>query len=317
MPSASTAEISKLAYEAFNAGQLRKASAHFDDLLQLCPGDASYHYMQGLVHKYLRDWPVSLRHNLRSQELNKEPDQASQWNAGIAATALGDWAEARRQWANAGIGFPEGEGPIESDFGVASIRLNAWGDGETVYARRLDPVRARLLNVPMPESGYRFGDVVLHDGAATGWRQDGTVRVPVFNAMERVRHSDFLTFSVFVSCEDPDAVAELVDATRPGIGYIEDWTASYKMICRRCSYGVPHDHHETREEKPWQAERSLGIAAQSRASVDRLLASWQGEGRVLEGVDAREFPLSAPDDGEVWWCSPEGDEGASTDSGEE
>lgn len=52
--------------------------------------------MQGLTHKYLRDWPVSLHHNLRSQALRDERDEASLWNAGIAATALGDWAQARR-----------------------------------------------------------------------------------------------------------------------------------------------------------------------------------------------------------------------------
>lgn len=50
--------------------------------------------------------------------------------------------------------------------GSGSFRYEDDGPIDTLYARRIDVVRARprLLNVPLPESGYRCGDVV-HDGS--------------------------------------------------------------------------------------------------------------------------------------------------------
>ncbi|RYZ72823.1 MAG: hypothetical protein EOP91_07100 [Lysobacteraceae bacterium] len=297
------------AYAASGAGRLHEASRHFAALLEARPDSHNFHYMRGLVHKYLRDWPTSLQHNLRAVETAKEPDQASQWNAGIAATALGDWATARRQWIAAGIRLPEGDGPIDSDFGLASVRLNPWSDGETVFARRVDVVRARLLNVPLPESGYRFGDIVLHDGAPTGRRATGGTTVPVFNVLQRLAPSDFRTFTAFVRCDTPAARDELLAMSLPGIGYLEDWTDSIVRYCLRCSHGTPHSHDKG-GDGAWQSDRNLGIAAQSRAAVDRLLENWKaaGKGRQVDGVESREHAVPVPEDGQVWWRGPEDDE---------
>ncbi|GGZ60699.1 hypothetical protein GCM10008101_13340 [Lysobacter xinjiangensis] len=305
------------AYEAFDRGDLAEASRHFGELLKRQPDARHLHYMQGLTHKYLRDWPTSLEHNLRAQALSDEVNESSAWNAGIAATALGDWAQARAQWRACGIRIPEGEGPIDGDFGLVSIRLNPWGDGETVFARRIDVVRARLLNVPLPESGHRLFDIVLHDGASTGQRQlsdGGTVNV--FNALARLEPSDFRTFVAFVSCDSPDDMEALSAATLPGIGYVEDWTASITHYCLRCSYGAPH-RHEDQADEDWSPDRNLGIGAQSRAAVVRLLQDWAraAPGRSVEGIEEREVEASEPADGHVWWRGAEDDEDEDEDEG--
>jgi hypothetical protein len=190
---------------------------------------------------------------------------------------------------------------------MASIRLNPWGSGETLYARRVDVVRARLLNVPFPESGYRFGDIVLNDGASTGRRPLGDGTVPVLNALARLEASEFQTFTVFVQCPDEEAMAELRDARLPGVAFIEDWTDSVRYYCLRCSYGVVHNHDESDDQqRDWQPDRNLGIAAQSRVSVEKLLANWTnaGDKRVVDAIELRECPVSDPEDGSVWWDSP-------------
>lgn len=301
--------LEALAYEAFNRGDLVEASRHFGELLERRPDVRHLHYMQGLARKYLRDWDASLHHNLRSQALSEEFDVSSAWNAGIAATALGDWPTAREQWRRCGIRIPDGDGPIEDDYGLVSIRLNPWSEGETVFARRIDVVRARLLNVPLPETGHRLFDIVLHDGARTGERtlSDGTV-VPVFNALARLQPSDFRTFVAFVSCESQADIEALAEATLPGIGYVEDWTDSIVHLCLRCSYGAAHRHVD-RPEDAWAADRNLGIGAQSKAAVARLLQEWArgGPGRAVEGIEQREVDAPAPEDGHVWWRGPEDD----------
>lgn len=302
------------AYAAFDAGDLAEATALFGELIELTPELPNLHYMRGLAHKYLRDWPASLQDNLRSEQLRDAFDEATAWNAGIAATGAGDWAEARRQWTRCGIAVPEGEGPIDGNFGVACVRLNPWSSGETVYMRRLDPVRARVENVPLPESGFRFGDIVLHDGASTGHRSHGERQVPVFNAMQRLQPSDMATHAVFVQCDGPEDIAALRALTLPGIGLVEDWTQSVRHLCLRCSYGTPHQHDDDRgddetrdDDDRWESERNLGIAAQGRAAVEKLMAVWTaaGCGRVLEAIEQREHPLPDPEPGQVWWLGQE------------
>ncbi len=317
-----TEALAERAHAAFDEGDLAEARVRFETLLTAVPDHAGHHYMQGLVCKYLRDWPASLHHNLRALALHAEveaqaedEDDAPRWNAAIAATALGDWAEARRQWAGCGIDIPGKDGPIDAQFGVASLRLEAWGRGETLFARRIDPVRARLINVPLPDSGYRYGDIVLHDGAATGQRRFHQSMVPVLNALQRLETSEFQTFAAFTTCPRREDLDALLDARVPGIAFVEDWTESIVHYCLRCSYGVPHSHDDDRDSrdatKPdqWQPRRNIGIAAQSRHSVLRVIERWKkggGSGRRLDAMESRDTAPSAPPTrGERWWLSPE------------
>lgn len=309
------------AYAAVDEGELQNATQNFDLLLQHHPDNPFYHYMRGLALKYQMEWAGSLRDNLRAIELAEEFSQAQHWNAAIAATGLGQWSTVRKLWAACDITLPEGDGPIDADFGVAVVRLNPWSTGETVFMRRIDPVRARILNVPLPESGHRFGDIVLHDGAATGARFDGEREVHVFNELERLQPSEFQTFVVFVRADSRADLDALLGSSAPGIGYTEDWTSSIRHYCLRCSYGAPHSHaRDSNEEhvEQWQGERNLGIAAQSRLSVEKLLKDWVAgqAGRHLDAIETRECPQPLREDGHAWWLSPE-DEDADESSDEE
>lgn len=300
------------AYAAVDAGQLQDALALFGQLAQAEPDNPAFQYMLGLVHKYRFEWAQSLACNLRALDLFEGPDEATLWNGAIAATGLGDWEQARRLWQEAGIRITPGAGPILGDFGSACVRLNAWDEGETMWARRLDPCRARIDNVPYPESGFRFGDVVLHDGASTGRRESRGRIYPVLNVFQRLERSAFDTFEVELTCPTAQDLDALLTLHRPGVGLAEDWTSSVKPLCRKCSLGVAHVEHDV-EEAAWNPERSLGIAAQARAAVDRLLQDWAGagEGRIIETVTVSRHEPRRPDEGFAWWRG--GDEGEDDD----
>jgi len=314
--------IHNRAYLAVDEGELQRATQHFDLLLQHHPDNPFYHYMRGLVLKYQMEWAGSLRDNLQAIALAEEFSQAQHWNAAIAATGLGQWSRARELWAACDITLPEGDGPIDGNFGVAVVRLNPWSAGETVFMRRIDPVRARILNVPLPESGHRFGDIVLHDGAPTGSRFDGEREVHVFNELERLQPSEFQTFVVFVRADSVEDIDALLHASAPGIGYAEDWTRSIRHYCLRCSYGAPHSHAQEAKEEgeaQWQPERNLGIAAQSRLSVEKLLKDWAAgnAGRHLDAIETRECPQPVREDGHARWLSPEDEDDDEDTQGDE
>jgi hypothetical protein len=311
------AEIEALhaeAHRAFGRADLVGAFDQFEQLLAVVADDdperAGYHYMAGLASKYLGWWQASLAHNLRSVASRGAVDEASVWNAGIAATALGDWVEARRLWSRVGIVLPGGVGPIEGHFGVCSVRLNPSRHSETVFAERIDVVRARIDNVPLPASGFGFGDVVLQDGASTGRRSYRGKNVPVFNALQRLQRSAYSTQAAFVTTPSAEDVEALVSIEHPGIGLIEDWTASIVTMCLRCSYGLPHEHPpapQAASVKAWEPMRSVGIAAIDAGAAEAALDRWQrgGAGRVVDGLEIATHEVAGHRYDRCWWESPE------------
>jgi len=137
----------------------------------------------GLMHKHQGNWEASFECNQRASTLDPE-DEGAWWNLGIAATALGRWDVARRAWERCGIEIPPGEGPLDLELGPVPIRLKE--AEEVLWSRRIDPARAILMNVPLPGSGHRWRDLVLHDGAANGHRTLRGRQVPVFDELARL-----------------------------------------------------------------------------------------------------------------------------------
>jgi tetratricopeptide (TPR) repeat protein len=232
------------------------------------------HYNIGLIYKYRGAWRESFRFNKRAHELAPD-DEAAAWNLAIAATALRDWSTARTVWNSLGLPVDLGDGPINENFGMTPIRLKPNDDGEVVWATRIDPVRARLRNIPFSESGCRYGDIVLHDGAAVGYRKNGDRECPVFNMLEMFEASRFATFEAdIVAPKEGDIAALESICDRAGIAF-EDWSQSVQSLCKACSEGRPHEHHDASQaDETWKAERRVALAATSAADVEAALDEW-------------------------------------------
>lgn len=202
------------------------------------------------------------------------------WNAGIAATALGDWSRARVAWAAYGLPLPTGDGPLEMEIGTAGVRVSLDDHPEVVYGKRLDPCRVRLLTVPLPESNRRFGDIVLHDGEARGKRKLGNGEIAVFDELLLLQPSAYGTWRVLATCATPVERDELVALFDDVDGAVEDWTESVHYLCARCSHGEPHEHHDNAPDTAWSADRELGLALRDERELARLrkLGLWWRRG---------------------------------------
>src|SRR5262249_24243353 len=132
------AGINQQALELQERGQLKEAVKLYQKAAALDPRWAVPLYNLGLLFKNQHKWATSLKYNRRATELDPQ-NEASWWNLGIAATALGRWELARSAWRAYGIDIPNGSGPIDFPCGYGPIRLNPKGDGEVVWAYRLDP----------------------------------------------------------------------------------------------------------------------------------------------------------------------------------
>jgi hypothetical protein len=291
-PKKKAEQLFESALDKSEAGDKQAALTLYLESLALDPKQPAL-YNVGLIYKYRREWKESLRYNRLAAELRPN-DESSNWNLGIAATALREWRIAREAWERVGISIEAGDGPIVGQFGYTPVRLNGFEESdasvEVVWAHRQSPVTARIANIPTPEARFRFGDVVLHDGAPTGTRlyAPGDER-SVFNVFELFEHSDYITFDIEATVPDSSAMKAMVAACETAGIEIEDWTSSLKFLCKACSEGRAHEQHDhSLKSDEWNVQRRIGIASKDETTVHRILEQWsaRGTGRSIESVDS-------------------------------
>lgn len=286
---ASAEELNALGGELSAKGWYVEAEKAYRDAAASAPTWSVPWYNLGLMQKYRGEWAASMECNLLATKLAPS-DEAAWWNLGIAATALGHWDQARLAWKNCGIAVPEGDGPVEMDLGPVPIRLNGRADGEVVWATRIDPARAVVLNIPLPNSGHRWRDLVLHDGAANGHRMLRGREVPVFDSLHCLERSQYRTFVVDVDA-GTEAMEMLSTVADDLGGAAEDWSTNTRSLCKECSEGTPGHLHDVDHSSP--AHPSAGVAARDRHHLDAILATWKRRSGGGQSVAVHEVPADA------------------------
>jgi hypothetical protein len=270
------------------ADHLDQAEACYRQALEL---DQNFHvawFDLGLVHKRRQDWAQCLASNRRATETTSEQKgEASNWNAGIAATALHDWPSARRAWQGYGLSISDGEGPIEEDLGTAAVRVD---ETETVWGQRIDPARIRVMSVPMPETGIRCGDVILHDGAPNGMRVANGRAYHVFDAIDRWSASAVPTIELVVRAPESaiDVLLSLLDSH--GVT-AENWSANILSLCKACGEGrVDYDApgHNHGRDTVGSDEARIGCGGDAK-TVEAVALAWVEEpGREVVSLEVFE-----------------------------
>jgi hypothetical protein len=275
---------------ADEAGDADGAARLAAELLQLTPNSYYSWFQAGILSKARGNWPESAERNARAVQLFTSKDaeefdgaNPAAWNLGIASTALGDWATARRAWAAYGIELPgEDAEPIDVDCGMAPVRINpdrpslphqvmpAAGTTEVVWCWRRSPSHAVIASVPLPESGHRFRDVVLHDGEPKGTRQLDEREVSVFDELARLEESGLPTWQAEVIGAAPEDLQSLSDLLgQRGLG-MDDWSG-IRLMCSQCSHGSHRDGHD---HSPKASDASLLGIAGHESDLGGLMDTW-------------------------------------------
>lgn len=203
-PSATWRQTTDRAFTLIGDGRYEDAGALLVMAADLEPWLSDSWFNLALLHKFRRDWEQARSAGLRAVALlDREHGAPDWWNLGITATALQDWPLARRAWQAYGLKLPGGpggqpDGPVSLDLGTTPVRLSPDGESEVVWGRRLDPARIEVLSIPLPSSGRRWGEVVLHDGAPHGERVTDGVAYPVFDEIELWAPSPVPTYVVLL-----------------------------------------------------------------------------------------------------------------------
>ena len=260
---------------AADIGNIFDAQRLYRKTAKIAPDWAAPYFNLGLLSKHQRLWEESLAYNAQALERDASHEGA-RWNQGIAATALGKWEIARAAWKAYGIDVPVGDGPIMMALGAVVIRLEGDEGVETVWASRIDPARAILDSIPLPESGHCHGDVVLHDGEPLGYRTLGDRKVTVFNALALLKPSELSTYEAVVFVETKSDLDALQETLTSQDIVNENWATETHILCKACSEGTPHSHpmpeRGPREFSP--GEYSFGIAAKEKSLFENLINDW-------------------------------------------
>lgn len=275
---------------ANEAGDSEQAGRFAAEMTQVAPDSFAAWFEAGLHAKARREWPRCAEWNERAMELFGAAESRefggvnpAAWNLGIAATALADWALARRAWTAYGIsGLEEGSEPVDMDYGQVPIRVNPdrpslalqvlpeYGATEVVWCWRRSPAHAVIANVPLPESGHRFRDVLLHDGEPKGSRRLGDTEVSVFDQLERLNDSGMPTWQAQVDGASADDIEALGDiAGQRGLG-VDNWSGM-NLMCSDCSHGSPDPTHS--HEAARNGTVTLGLAGME-GDVAQCLDEW-------------------------------------------
>ncbi|WP_181766812.1 tetratricopeptide repeat protein [Streptomyces albidus (ex Kaewkla and Franco 2022)] len=315
-PSASWRQATDRAFTLIGDGRYEDADTLLTQAADLEPWLSESWFNLALLHKFRHDWEQARAAGLRAVALlERQAGAPDWWNVGIAATALQDWPLARRAWQAYGLRVP-GQSqsaavaePAGMQLGSAAVRLSPEGEAEVVWGKRIDPARLEIQSIPLPSSGRRWGEVVLHDGVPHGERTTSAgPSYPVFDEIELWAPSPVPTWVVLLQAAteaDRDALERL--ASDAGFA-AEDWSSSVRLLCRTCSESRmpsdegdgsahidPHDHSSPGHPgplghmspggpgDPWVPERECGLAAPG-GLVRGLLDGW-----VADSPESREW----------------------------
>jgi tetratricopeptide (TPR) repeat protein len=269
----SAEQLLQQAIDLEEQGHTEEAISIYHKAIKAAPDWATPYYNLGLIYKYRGEWQLSYANNLKALAIDAD-NEAARWNIGIAATALSDWRTARESWNHFGLKLDVNDDEPNLNLSRAPVRLNPDDDGEVVWCTRIDPARAIIENIPFPSSGYRYGDIVLNDGAPVGSRMSNGIEYPVFNELQLLRKSNYSTYSITVYTNQQQPIDKLWEQCEIENVQVEDWS-TVRLLCRQCSEGTPHEHHDDELKEAHKNERYIGFACTNEQEILNILTSWR------------------------------------------
>lgn len=267
-------QLYRLVVEYDRKGDVYNAAKLCKRLAKIAPDWSVPFAFLGRMYRFRHEWRPTLHYCRRALEHN--PFDENLWETlGLAATALGDWATARYAWNQLGFACRPGDGAPLLDLGLVPARLNPLSQPEVVAARRIDPVRAIIESVPQPSSGRRYKDLILIDKQPNQRYSFHQKSLALFDEVQLVKQSHWLTFSVLLHTDsqaEVDLLANLCLAE--GLGF-DNWSNASRFF-------QPNLHHKVSEYFDQavfgKLEREtflVAVAAKEAAEVAAVLKSWR------------------------------------------
>ena len=228
----------------------------------------------GRIYSRRQEWKPAFHYWSKTVALDAD-DRDAWWQLGLAAVPLKRMRTAGTVWAKFGFDHPEVGKPL-------GLQLKLSDGYEILWMQPLDAARGRVVSIPHPGSGMRYRDLMLYDRRGQkGYNVVGRRRVPIFDAVTRLKASPYQTFSCLLHSSDTTDIRSLEKLCyEAGLGF-EVWSNAIRAV-QQDRANASEDERRAFPEyysdllpRPENGTALVAIAAVHPAEVERTLNDWQ------------------------------------------
>lgn len=268
VPARHISELFEEALEYENRGDAYNAIKLYKKVAKMAPQWAPPCRRLGMIYKYRLEWKPALYYVKKS--LAADPgNRSAWWDLGIAATALRKWRLARNVWNKFGESPSAGWRP-----GPVSVRLSYDKRYEILWADSIDPARAVIQNIPHPDSGRQFRDIILYDRVVSGHHVVGRKRFPVHEELGLYKRSGYQTYSCTLETGNSSDVRILENLCREADLGFEVWSNAARQFSPGGEEPVPEYYDPGLLSDTPEPDLRVALAARRKKHITEVLRSW-------------------------------------------
>jgi tetratricopeptide (TPR) repeat protein len=248
-------------------GDLYHAVKLYKKTIRLNPEFSTAYRHLGMIYAGRKEWKPAFHYWKKAVSLDTD-DRDAWWQMGLAATALKKLRIAQSIWSKFGLENPDFNQPL-------GLRLKHADGFEILWMQPLDAARCRILSIPHPGSDLRFRQMMLYDRRGEkGFNVVKNHRIPVFDAVDRLKGSPYQTFSCLLHTSETAAIDRLERLCHDaGLGF-EVWSNASRSLTFNQASTFPEYYNDILP-KSNNGATLVAMAALHPAEVERVLNNWQ------------------------------------------
>jgi ribosomal protein S19 len=263
-----------LAYD--RAGDAYNAVKLYKKLVKLAPyWSLPYHFLS-LFYRQRNEWKPSFYYSQKAIETN--PEDKTAWHIlATSATALQRWQTARKAWNELGFEFRKTDKILNLDLGLIPVCINPKIKPEIVWARQIDPARAKIESIPQPSSERRYKETILIDNQPIAHRNLRGKRVPIFEELERIRLSPYNTYAVVLETGAQNSVDILDKLCQDAEIGFDNWSKVTRQFWLRNQKILPEFFGAEIFSKVHEGTdyQLIALASKSHFEIKEVLHAWK------------------------------------------
>ncbi|MEN0047305.1 MAG: hypothetical protein AAF806_09625 [Bacteroidota bacterium] len=261
-------QLLRAAHQYEQLGDVYHATKLYKAVIKIAPENGFPYQQLSKIYRQRREWKPTLYYS--EEAINKKVHDQDIWNnLAMAATALRKWKLAKKALQKVTVNVP-----VHS-FQPIPIRIHTRTKrSEIVWALPLEALCAKIISIPSPESGRRYGEIVLYDWKSKEKQIVSQKTHRVFLEIERFKKSFYRTFSVLIHTDNASSIQKLAELCHNQQLGFENWSNLQHQLATQ-SENRAAEYYESTQQEQDLGYQLIAIAALEKQEVREVLKVWQ------------------------------------------
>lgn len=262
-------QLLQAAHQYEQLGDVYHATKLYRAVIKLAPEHVFPYQQLSKIYRQRREWKPTLYYSQEAVKRKTQEDQIIWNNLATAATALSKWKVAKTALQKVAAKIPKHSShPIP-------VRIHTYTRrSEIVWALPLRQLCAKIISIPSPESGRRYGEIVLYDWKSQEKQIIGNKAHRVFLEIERFKKSFYRTFSVLIHTDNKTSIHKLAELCHNQQLGFENWSNLQNQLATR-SENRAAEYYESVQQEENLGYQLIAMAALEKREVKEILKIWQ------------------------------------------